>query len=723
MSAPELLPTPAGRTDIPLSIRPDKIKPWHLERLALVYVRQSSPQQVVEHKESAARQYGLVHRAVALGWPRERVLVIDEDQGKSGQTIDGRPGFQRLLAEVGLDHVGLVLGLEMSRLSRSCKDWHQLLELCALFRTLLADQDGVYDPADYNDRLLLGLSGMMSEAELHILQRRLYQGRLNKARRGELFHHPPLGYVCLPTGELALDPDEQVQAVVRLIFDEFERQGSVHGLLRYLVHHGVRLGIRPTGGPNRGQLEWRRPSRGTLLGLLRHPVYARAYRYGYRPTDPRRRVAGRPGKGRRILRPEDCQVFLRDRVPAYISWERFEANQRRLDDNRARSDALGAARQGPSLLAGLVVCGRCGQRLAVHYGGKAGRLWYNCGRAAVEYAGPQCQSLAGQGLEALVAQQVLAALGPAALELSLRAADDLDRERARLEQHWQQRLERARYEAGRAERQYRAVEPENRLVARELERRWEAALRQARELGEEYDRYRRERPRALTAAEREAIRRLAEDLPALWAAPTTTPADRQRVVRLLLRRVVVAVQGESERVQVRLEWAGGATSEHELIRPVSRYSQRTDFPELLARVRELRDSGMSLRAIAGQLNREGFVPPKRTPSFTGEMVGGLLRRQGRAGGPRPATVAQLGEHEWWPGELAARLGMSLDGLRRWMRVGWVHTRRLADSRGRWVVWADDEEVERLRQLRACDLSWGNRERRARLTVPKPRSDS
>jgi DNA invertase Pin-like site-specific DNA recombinase len=418
-----------------MSVRPDKVQPWHLERLALVYVRQSSPQQVVEHKESAARQYGLVHRAEALGWPRERVLVIDEDQGKSGQTIDGRPGFQRLLAEVGLDHVGLVLGLEMSRLARSCKDWHQLLELCALFHTLLADQDAVYDPTDHNDRLLLGLTGMMSEAELHLLRSRLYQGRLNKARRGELLHHPPLGYVRLPTGDLALDPDEQVQAVVRLIFDEFERQGSVHGLLRYLVHHGIRLGIRPTSGPNRGQLEWRRPSRGTLWNLLRHPIYAGAYRYGHRPTDPRRRVAGRPGKGRRILRPEECQVFLRDRFPAYISWERFEANQRRLADNRARNDARGAARQGPSLLAGLVVCGHCGRRLMVHYGGKSGRLWYNCGRAAVEYAGPQCQSLAGQGLEELVAQQVLAALEPAALELSLRAADDLDQERARLEQH------------------------------------------------------------------------------------------------------------------------------------------------------------------------------------------------------------------------------------------------------------------------------------------------
>src|SRR5215472_13186728 len=269
MSAPEPLPTSADRTVIPMSIRPDKIKPWHLERLALVYVRQSSPQQVIEHKESAARQYGLVHRAVALGWPRERVLVIDEDQGRSGQTIDGRPGFQRLLAEVGLDHVGLVLGLEMSRLARSCKDWHQLLELCAIFRTLLADQDAVYDPTDYNDRLLLGLSGMMSEAELHILRSRMYQGRLNKARRGEVFNHPPTGYVKLPTGVFALDPDEQVQSIIHLIFDVFDRVGTINGLLRYLVEHKIRMPIRPHAGPNRGQLEWHRPNRVTLQNLLR----------------------------------------------------------------------------------------------------------------------------------------------------------------------------------------------------------------------------------------------------------------------------------------------------------------------------------------------------------------------------------------------------------------------------------------------------------------------
>src|SRR4051812_39909245 len=334
----------SGRSAMNDTFPSTKVKPWHLDRRAVVYVRQSTPQQVHDHQESTARQYALVDRAVALGWPREQVLVIDDDLGKSGESAEGRPGFQRLLAEVALDHVGLILGLEMSRLARSCKDWHQLLELCARFRTLLADADGTYDPTDYNDRLLLGLKGTMSEAELHILKERMYQGKLNKARRGELLGVPPIGYVRTPAGEWVIDPDEQVQATVRLIFDEFDRQATLHGLLRYLVHHQIRIPVRPTYGPNRGELEWRRPNRATLLNLLHHPTYAGAYRFGHRPIDPRRKVPGRPNTGKLIRRPEECLVLIRDRLPAYITWDRFGANQERLDANQTRPDRPGAPR-------------------------------------------------------------------------------------------------------------------------------------------------------------------------------------------------------------------------------------------------------------------------------------------------------------------------------------------------------------------------------------------
>jgi len=481
------VPAAATSSDIPMSLSSPKVRPWHLQRKAIVYIRQSTPQQVLDHRESADRQYGLVHRAAALGWPQAGVEVVDEDQGRSGQTAEGRPGFQYLLAEISLDHVGVVFGLEMSRLARSNKDWHQLLELCAIFRTLLADADGLYDPTDHNDRLLLGLKGTMSEAELHVLRSRMYQGLLNKARRGEVFNHPPAGYIKLPTGAFALDPDEQVQGVIRLLFDQFERQGSINGLLHYLVEHDIRMPIRPHHGPNRGQLQWRRPNRVTLQYLLHHPIYAGYYRWGHRACDPRRKVGGRPGTGRTVRSPEECLVLLEGRCPAYITAERFWANQQRLQANRAAS--LKGVRRGPSLLGGLLVCARCGRHLLVSYTNAGRGLRYSCVRGRLDYGEPPCQSLSGRRLDALVSTQVLSALQPAALELHLAAAADVAQERRRLHEHWQQRLERARYEAERAARQYQAVEPENRLVARELERRWEEALAGQGRLTEEYERF------------------------------------------------------------------------------------------------------------------------------------------------------------------------------------------------------------------------------------------
>jgi DNA invertase Pin-like site-specific DNA recombinase len=704
-----------------LAARAAKIRDCHLTRKAIVYIRQSSPQQVAEHKESAARQYALADLAVALGWPRDRVEVVDADQGRSGQTAEGRRGFQYLLAELGLDHVGIVLGLEASRLARSDPDWAPLVRLCGVFRALLCDYDGLYDPTDFNDRLLLGLKGIMSEAELHFLRGRMNEGRLNKARRGALFNHAPIGYVRVPDG-LVLDPDAQAQGVVRLIFDQFERQGSLHGLLRYLVHHGIRLPVRPHAGPNRGQLEWRRPNRETLQNLLHHPVYAGYYRHGHRALDPRRQVPGRPGTGRTHRKPQDCPVLLEDRCPAYITPERFWANQACLETNRARQESIGAVRHGPSLLGGLLVCGRCGQRLMVSYGGRGSRLRYSCSRAAVEYAAPQCQGLAGRPLDDLVAAQVLAALAPAALELSLAAAEDLQQERARLHQVRQQELERAGYEAERARRQYDAVEPENRLVARELERRWEEALKEHQRLQEEYARFCRGQPTGLSMAEREQIRALAQDLPALWQAPSTTAADRQRIVRLLVEEVVVTVRGESERVDVTIRWSGGQQTRHEVVRPVRRYEQLAEYAQLRKRIEELRKSGLTLVQVAERLNQEGFRPPKRSQIFRRSIVAQLLWGRGTAGrrGRAVAASGLLGEHEWLLSDLARQLGMPPVTLHRWVRVGWVQARKLPTPEGHWAIWADADERERLTRLRNCPRGWSEEPLLAELTKPKTR---
>jgi len=705
-----------------LALGPAKIRDHHFLHKAIVYVRQSSPQQVAEHKESTARQYALADVAIALGWTRDRVEIVDADQARTGQRVEGRPGLQYILAELSIDHVGILFGQDASRLVRHDPDWVPKVRSCGLFQSLLGDYDGLYDPTDFNDRLLLGPKGIMSEAELHLLRMRMHEGRLNKARRGELFNHPSVGYVRVPGDGLALDPEEQVQEVMRMVFDQFDRQGSLHGLLRYLVHHSIRLPIRPHYGPNRGKLEWHRPNRETLKNILHHPAYAGYYRHGHRVFDPRRMVPGRPATGRTINKPTDCMILLKNRCPAYITQERFWANQERLAANRSRKEAAGAVRKGPSLLAGILRCGRCGQRMVVTYGGPASRLRYSCCRAMVEYAEPVCQGLSGRVLDDMVAAQVWAALEPAALELSPAAADDIQQERARLHQNWQQQLERARYQAERAQRQHDVVEPENRLVVRELERRWEEALKEQRRVGEEYDRFSRNQTAGLSAVEREQICVLAEELPGLWLAPPPTAADHQRIVHLLVQEVVATVRGESEWVDVTIHWVGGFSTSNELVRPGQRYQQMANHGRLLNRIDELRKAGQTLARVAEQLSREGFHPPKRSATFTSGILAGLLARRGRSG-PLPRAVAEpgiLGEHAWLLTDLDRKPDMPQTTLHHLVRLGWVHARRLPTPSGHWVIWGDGEELDRMSRLRKCPRGWSDEPIFSQLTKPKAR---
>src|SRR6266508_1162535 len=697
--------TPGGPG--PLALRSEKVQSWHHDRLAVVYVRQSTAQQVLAHQESTRLQYGLTARARELGWAADRVLVIDDDLGKSGSSAVARAGFQRLVSEVSLDHVGLILGVEMSRLARSNADWHRLLELCALFGTLLADADGIYDPAQYNDRLLLGLKGTMSEAELHLLKQRMYQGKLNKARRGDLAVPVPVGYVRRASGEVTFDPDEQVQHVVRLLFRKFVDLGTLNALLRYLVAHEIRLGIRVREGPAKGELEWRRPNRMTLQNLLKNPIYAGAYAYGRRPIDPRRQTTGRRSTGRTVTAPHEWVALLRDRLPAYITWEQYEGNLARLRANQARAEAIGAVRRGPALLAGLVVCARCGCRLFVRYDGTASvlrplralRPTYLCQRLRSDYGGPSCQTIAGAALERFVQEQALAALAPAALELSLAAAATVERERADLQQLWQQRRERAAYEAERAGRQFRLVEPEDRLVARQLEREGEEHLAAQQRLEEEYERFLRAHPRVLTAAERDAIRRLAMDLPALWDAPTTTVTERKEILRQVIERIVVDVDGTSERVRVTVVWVGGQQTVGVVVRPVARLDQLTTYPALCDRVRALAGEGLRAGAIAARLNAEGFRPPKRRDRFGDQGVLRLMQRLG-LDAPRSRSRSQdgLAADEWWLPALAQALDMPRVTLYHWVRRGWVRARHhlLPAGQHRLALWADDVEVQRLR---------------------------
>ena len=660
---------------------------------------------MLEHTESTRLQYALAERAVALGWARSQVVVIDDDLGVSAATADSRKGFARLVTEVTMGRVGVVLGIEMSRLARSGRDWHQLLELCSLSGVLLADPDGVYDPSFYNDRLLLGLKGTMSEAELYLIRQRMLSGKLAKAERGELAVALPIGYARRLSGEVIFDPDEQAQHAVRLVFGAFRRLGTLNSVLRYLVAQQVQLPVRVHSGPLKGELEWRRPTRETLQNMLHNPAYAGYYAYGRRQVEPRRKIPGRPDTGRVVKDASEWLVLLPGRLPAYITPEEYEANIARMAANRQTAAAPGAPRDGAALLSGLLRCGRCGgHRMTVSYHDVSARsaYGYTCGFYQVNYGtGGRCQHIAGAALDDYIAGQVLAAVAPAALEVSMAAAAHAEDERAMLDKLWRQRLERARYAADRARRQYQLAEPENRLVARQLEADWEAALAGTARLEADYQRFAEQQPTALTAAERAAIQALAKDLPAVWHAPPTTQADRKELLRILIEDITVSVAGDSELVDVTITWAGGHQTAGQAVRPVGRLDQLSYYPALLARVTGLAAAGRSSRQIADVLNAEGFRPPKRTTRFTDQQVRTLINQRGiraRAKG-RPSVLTALAPGEWSVPGLSAELGMPTASIYNWIYRGWITARRAPGGRN-WIITADDEQMHQLRERRA-----------------------
>jgi DNA invertase Pin-like site-specific DNA recombinase len=602
--------------------RPTKIHTHHLDRWAMVYVRQSHPQQVHRHRESAEVQANLRQRAAAWGWPADRIRVLDGDQGCSATTTEGRDDFAWLLSEIALGHVGLVLGFQINRLAREDEACCRLIKVCAAFDTLLADEDGLYHPQDFNDRMILTIKGFMGGFELHQIQQRMQTGRLNRARRGEWLGQPPPGYVVGPDRKLQFDADEQVQAVMQLLLDQFVVCGSICGVLHYLRQQQLQLPFRPLSGPQRGQLQWHKPHRDTLRALLHNPAYAGVYTWGRRAVVVRPGVPNARGRARVERQPEDCPVFLLDNHPAYISWEQYQSNRRRLQQQPRRGPTPGPARSTTAVLAGLVRCGQCGCRMLTCY---TRGLRYECQRQALDYAAAPCQSLGGEALEQLVAAQILQVVTPASLELSRHAAQECERQRSVLERNWRLRLERAAQDADRALRQYNAVEPENRLVARNLERRWEEALLAQRTLQEEYHRFQQTQPTRLSAEERALIESLAHNLPALWQAPQTSVTDKREVARLLLERVLVWAPASSNAVKVHLHWTGGTVTEHHVTRPVSAWSQVAELPALLERVRQGLAAGWPSRRIAEELNALGHRTPWGKP-FTAANVRQLKKR-------------------------------------------------------------------------------------------------
>jgi DNA invertase Pin-like site-specific DNA recombinase len=692
-----------------------KIRDLHFDRLAMVYVRQSSPQQVLENRESRERQYALAQFAQRLGWPAERVVIIDDDQGQSGKTAENRTGFQRLMTEVSLNHVGIVLGLELSRLSRSNRDWHQLIDVCGIFNTLLCDQDGVYDSLDSNDRLLLGRKGAMSEYELVTLRNRLLRGSRNKAERGELFLAVPVGYFKTPTGEVVQEPDEQARGMIRLVFEKFEELHSAYAVYRYLVVNNLQLGFRRHRGGRIGELEWKPASPTRILSILRHPIYAGAYAYGLHRAGTRNPATGRTEGGKWFVPPEELPVLIRDRLPAYVSWDQYVANQEQLKQNRSLHTTRGVPKRGEALLPGLVVCGKCGHHMATRYKADK-RPSYYCGEYWHLGLKEPCGRISATTLDDLVAREVLRALEPAALDLSMRTIENVEHERQRLHNQWHQTLERARQDVERAERQYHSVEPENRLVARTLEARWEDALKKQRQVEEEYHRFLAKLPATLNSADRQRIRSLSESVATLWHAPGTSASDRKQMVRCIVDRVIVVTDKATEMNEVTIVWQGGVTTQHQVARPVGSYEQLKDYRRLTERIRQLHREGLHFRQIAEKLNEEGFVPPRRRGAFTECGIWSLMRDLGLPGELFRDDL--LGKDEWWIPDLARTLGVISQKIHYWVKQGWIHSRRTPSGK-HLIVWADKDEMRRLRKLTNQKNSW-IAARYPDLVIPKRR---
>jgi len=641
-----------------------KVKTEHLARNAYLYIRQSTPRQVLENTESAQRQYALRQRAVAMGWRMDQVIVIDGDQGHSGASAADREGFQKLVAEVGLGHAGIVLGLEVSRLARNLPDWHRLLEICGLTDTLILDEDGVYDPTNFNDRLLLGLKGTMSEAELHLLYARMQGGRLSKARRGELRCALPIGLAYSERGEVILDPDAQIRESVQHLLAAFRREGSVWAVARSSHRQGLLFPKRLRGGPRKGEVVWTNLNATQAVHILRSPRYAGAYVYGR--TQIRKKPDG-TFKSVRKLRREDWEVLLLNAHPGYITWEEYEANQRRLDENaqfRSEDRKQIPPREGPALLQGIALCGQCGERMMTHYRiGKHGLVpEYFCIRKDIS-DGVVCQQILSRDLDPAIGKLLMEAMNPLALEVAMEVQKEIQDRLEEADRLRQARVERAHYEAQLAQRRYMRCDPDNRLVADALEADWNENLRSLRAAREEYERQ-RDRDRLVVGEEQRAkILALATDFPRLWTDPHTPHRERKRVVRLLVDDVTLIKDWKEIVAHVRFK--GGATRTITVPRPQTAVEIRQTSPEVVAEIDQLTNQ-QTPKKIAAILNERGSVSGTGH-KFTALLVIGIQQRYGL----KPLRERLREQGLLTPREAADRLGISLDSVSRWRRKGLI----------------------------------------------------
>lgn len=598
-----------------------KVTSSHLRRDAYLYVRQSTVRQVFENTESTRRQYALRERAVAMGWPIERVIVIDSDLGKSAASSVDRKGFQKLVAEVGMGRAGIVLGLEVSRLARNSTDWHRLLEICALTDTLILDEDGVYNPSDFNDRLLLGLKGTMSEAELHIMRARLRGGILNQARRGALQTPLPVGLLYDPNGNVVLDPDSQVQRSFEHLFETFGRLGSASATVKHFREQGLRFPRRPRSGPHKGELLWESLRHWRVLRVLHNPRYAGAFCFGR--TQTRKRPNGTVEV--KSLPREEWTALLLDAHPGYIAWEQFEANRRRLRDNaqaHGRDRRKSPPREGPALMQGLVVCGLCGYRMTVRYHTRKGDQWpeYVCQREGIDTATAKCQSIPGAGIDRAIGELLVETVTPVTLEVAMEVQAELDARIHEADALRRQSVERARQEADLARRRFMEVDPGNRLVVDVLEAEWNQRLRGLQDAQEEFERRRKQDHQQLSDEQREQIFALAADFPRLWNDPKTPQRERKRMVRLLLEDITLT---KGEEIAVGVRFRGGATRSLTLPIPPTAWELRQTSKQVVTEIDTLLDDYTEAQ-IASILNDRGHVSGEGKRFHAG--IVGRLRR-------------------------------------------------------------------------------------------------
>ena len=645
-----------------------KVKPVHLQRSAFVYVRQSTTTQVEHNRESTERQYALLDKACGLGWQRDQVSIIDEDLGRSGASAAHRSGFARMTAEVALARVGIILGLEVSRLARNNADWYQLLDLCAMTDTLIGDADGLYHPALFNDRLVLGLKGTMSEAELHILRARLDGGIRNKAARGELRRALPVGFIWgEQDGEVRFHPDEAVTSAISTVFERFEEFGSARRVWLWFRSEGLNFPLQTIQLP---EIQWIAPTYHAIHSVLTSPVYAGAYVYGKTRHERYVDEQGRMRKRVRQLPRSEWGVLIPEHHEGFIDWATYEANQARMATNTRPQphQGGGAVREGAALLQGLATCGHCGRRLRTHYRGNNHTPGYHCaGKDIVDGRGVYCLSVGGVQIDQAAAAAFLEALTPAGVKAALAAAEQLEANHDAALGQWRLAVERARYEAERAERRYRAVEPENRLVARGLEAEWEQRLRELEQAQAELTRRETQRPKTLTADERNALLALGTDLKRVWSAPTTTPRDQKELLRTLLEEVILAVYRDDYRAHLTLRWSGGLLTELDVNLPRSRPATVRTDEETVALVRRLA-AHYPDTVIAGILNKQDRTTA-RGLRFTANLVGNLRRHWDIARCEPPAEPLD--------GELvnikqaAKVLGIAPSTIHRWLNDGFI----------------------------------------------------